>query len=153
MTYSKTQIGWIMIVFFTLIPLQLTYAYITSGPEHLPTEVYILLMAIMLGALSTFYKLKVTVDHGVIRLRYGLGLLNFRIKPSKIIKVDIINIPLYYGIGIRMTPVGYIYSVNGFKGVRITYQELKSNKEKVVIIGTNDPEGLKSYLAHGSTMF
>lgn len=52
-----------------------------------------------------------------------------------------------------MTPGGYIYSVNGFKGVRITYQELKSNKEKVVIIGTNDPEGLKSYLANGSTMF
>ena len=149
MNYQRSQTGWIMIILFTLIPVQISYSYFKQGPAQLPTSVYIVLMTIMIGVLLTFYKLKVTADQSAIRISFGIGLIKFNLKPLKLRKIEIITVPWYYGLGIRMTPQGMLYNVHGSKAVRITYQEDTAQNpanEKTVTIGTDDPQGLHDYL-------
>lgn len=150
MTYDKSQIGWTMIAVFTLIPAQISYTFFKDANSGMPFSIFIILIVIMLGALLTFYKLNVTVKNSVIKVSYGIGLVNFKIKPKEIKQVEIIKTPWYYGIGIRVTPKGMLYNVNGLTAVKIKYLEDgvdNSTKMKTVMIGTNDPRSLVAHLA------
>ena len=149
MNYERSQIGWIMIVLFTIIPMQISYSYFKQGPSQLPTLVYILLMILMIGALLSFYRLKINADQSSIRLSFGIGLIRLTIKPAIIKNTEIVAVPWHYGLGIRTTPMGMLYNVHGSKAVRITYQEVNHHhlaKDKTVTIGTDDPQGLYNFL-------
>jgi hypothetical protein len=149
MTYNKSQIGWTMIAVFTLIPLQISLTYFKQGQNNLPSLVYIILMVIMVAALLTFYKLKVKADHSSIKIIFGVGLVNFTIRPKAIEEVKIIETPWYFGLGIRVTPKGMLYNVHGLKAVQITYLEgnnQETDRLKTVTIGTRDPENFMNYL-------
>jgi hypothetical protein len=149
MTYNKSQIGWTMIAVFTLIPLQISYSFFKQGQTQLPLSVYIILMIVMIAVLLNFYKLTIKADQSTIQVIFGIGLLNFKIRPKKILKMEMVKTPWYYGLGIRVTPKGMLYNVHGLQAVEITYLDAKNFNSagmKTVMIGTRDPQNLLGYL-------
>lgn len=71
-------------------------------------------------------------------MSYGIGLIRIRFKIDKLEATQIIKTPWYYGLGIRVTPKGMLYNIQGSKAVEIKY--LGNGKSKSVMIGTAEPE-------------
>jgi hypothetical protein len=146
MKYEKSQTGWVMLILFSLIILNLTIAYLKqSGSRPLPLGAFLVLVVLFLTALLIFYRLKIRVDNNGLHVIYGIGLVHVKINPEKVFDVRIVKSPWYYGLGIRFTPKGMLYNVQGLTAVRLSYLE---GKNKTVTIGSNDPERLKSVLEH-----
>ncbi|MET1055518.1 MAG: hypothetical protein ABWY16_09435 [Pedobacter sp.] len=146
--YKNSQTGWLMLVLFTLIPIQITVSYLRLGQAHVPTTVFVILLVLFIGLIITFYKLTVKADKECIHLIYGLGLVHIRIRPQAVTEVKIVNTPWYYGYGIRFTPKGMLYNIQGSSAVQMTYLDSKTTngKLKTVMIGTNDASGLQKFL-------
>ena len=79
-----------------------------------------------------------------VRLKYGIGLISLKFKMDEVESLESIKTPWYYGLGIRITPKGILYNIQGLKAVRIHY--LKDGKSKKVMIGTDEPEELMKAL-------
>ena len=82
------------------------------------------------------------IENREIKIAYGIGMIRIRIRPEKIINVEKFKVPWYWGMGIRITPKGLLYSINGFQTVIIKY--IIKGKERTTLIGTQDPDDLKS---------
>jgi hypothetical protein len=146
MKYEKSQTGWVLVILFSLIILNLTIAYLKqSGSNPLPLNAFVALLVLFLTAILIFYRLKIRVDNNGLHVIYGIGLVHVKINPEKVFDVRIVKSPWYYGLGIRFTPKGMLYNVQGLTAVRLSYLQ---GKNKTVTIGSNDPERLKKVLEH-----
>jgi hypothetical protein len=146
MKYEKNQPGWVLVILFSLIILNLTIAYLKqSGSNRLPLNAFVALLVLFLTAILIFYRLKIRVDNNGLHVIYGIGLVHVKINPEKVFDVRIVKSPWYYGLGIRFTPKGMLYNVQGLTAVRLSYLQ---GKNKTVTIGSNDPERLKKVLEH-----
>jgi hypothetical protein len=146
MKYEKNQTGWVLVILFSLIILNLTIAYLKqSGSNPLPLNAFVALLVLFLTAILIFYRLKIRVDNSGLHVIYGIGLVHVRINPEKVFDVRIVKSPWYYGLGIRFTPKGMLYNVQGLTAVRLSYLQ---GENKTVTIGSNDPERLKKVLEH-----
>lgn len=142
--YQKTQIGWLMIIIFSLIIIHITLAYLLKiGDKPLSFNVYIILLSVFLLTFLTFYKLKIVVDSSSIHIIYGIGLVHIRIKPQKIHSVNVVKVPWIYGLGIRFTGKGMLYNIQGRDAVEISYFD---GKKKTVLIGNDNPLLLKDFI-------
>jgi len=92
--------------------------------------------AVTLSVLLLFSSLRVTVTEDRVNWQFGPGVLTFSTQVGDITHVEIVHPPLIYGIGIRVTPKGWLYNVSGGKAVAIT------TGKKTVQIGSDDPDGL-----------
>ncbi len=59
-------------------------------------------------------------------------------------RTEVIETPWFYSLGIRITPKGLLYNIQGFKVVRIEYSSI--GKNRFVMVGTPEPEQLKKAL-------
>ncbi len=144
MIYEKSQIGWALVVIFTLIIINITVAYLKQyGNNPLAFNAFIVLVVLFSTALLTFYKLTIRVDQAGVHVIYGMGLVHIKINPEKVLDVRVVKSPWYHGLGIRFTPAGMLYNIHGLTAVRLTYFK---GKTKRVTIGSNDPENLKKVL-------
>lgn len=145
MVYQKSQIGWFLIGLFSAVSVFLVLAYWYQwGTNPLPKIPFLMALAIQIVVLLLFYQLTITVNPSGIRIRYGIGLINISISMEKLLQVDAIKTPWYYGLGIRITPQGLLYNIQGSKAVRLVYQN--KSKKKTVMLGTTEPEVLKRVL-------
>jgi hypothetical protein len=145
MKYEKVQIGWFMILLFSIIIISLTICYLMKiGDSPLPLKVYLTLIISLVLVLLTFYRLKIRVDDSGINIIYGIGLVNVMIKPEKINLVSVIKTSWFSGFGIRITENGMLYNIQGQNAIEISY-ELKG-KNKTVQIGSNDILALKEFI-------
>ena len=88
-----------------------------------------------------FYKLTIQVYEGEIKLIYGIGLIQFRKTILAYDDVAEVKTPWYYGFGIRLTPMGWLYNIQGSQAIRLTY--IGADKiQKNIIIGTQFPNRL-----------
>ncbi|MEM1135923.1 MAG: hypothetical protein AAGI07_08780, partial [Bacteroidota bacterium] len=71
-------------------------------------------------------------------------LIRISFKIDRLEQAQIIKTPWYYGLGIRMTPEGMLYNIQGPKAVKIRY--LSNGRNKSVMIGTLEPEKLNKVL-------
>ncbi len=144
MRYEKKQIGWLAVIVFSIIILNITVAYLKqTGSNPLPLNAFIILLVIFSTALLIFFRLKIKVDDHGIHLIYGIGLVHININPENVFDARIVKSPWYYGLGIRYAKRGMLYNIQGLTAVRLTYFE---GKPKTVTIGSNDPENLKKVL-------
>ena len=90
------------------------------------------------------YKLTIRIVGRTIEVVYGIGIIKINIKIDTLHRVEVVRTPFYLGWGIRLTPKGWLYNINGFKAVRIVYE--RKGKNKTVMLGTLEPEYLKVYL-------
>lgn len=145
MSYKKTQIGWFFILtFFPLIVLMSLFYIKQWGNEPLTFSLFLFIAGLFLLILALFYQLKVEIEGKVLRLSYGIGLIRFRFAMDTLVETKVIKTPWYYGLGIRITPKGLLYNIQGRKAVEISY--LRDGKKKSFMVGSAEPEELKRAL-------
>lgn len=153
MNYKETQYGWFVIVVFLIIIVSMFFAYLEQWGTHpIPKTPFLIMEGLFISLFALFYKMTISIEEGVIRIIYGIGLIRIKIKPERVSDVEVLKIPWYWGAGIRITPYGWLYSLNGFKTVKIGFQ--KDGINKTILLGTPDPERLKTAIKHhfSSTM-
>lgn len=137
MTYSRTQIGHIMIILSVLCCLYF-YMMVKMG-NGFNAEIYWIFAAIIFSILS-FAWLTVTIDQQYLRIRFGYGLFFKRFLLSDIQQVSIVKNRWYHGWGIHYWMPGkfWIFNVSGFDAI-----ELTMNNGKKYRIGTDEPTTVK----------
>ncbi len=145
MKYKKSQIGWIAIMIFAPVIIFLYLAYANQwGNNPLPFVPFLVLAVLFVVICFMFYKLTVELDESTLKLTYGIGLIRIKFKIDELVRIEIIRTPWYYGLGIRITPKGMLYNIQGSKAVNIEYTS--NGKSKSVMVGTPEPEQLKKAL-------
>ena len=147
MKYKQSQFGWVVIILFTLLVAFLCLAYAFQwGNNPLSFIPFLTLSSIPVILGLMLYKLTVEVKGTTLRLSYGIGLISLKFEIDELEETENIRVPWYYGIGIRITPKGMLYSIHGWKALRIKYKS--KGKSKRVMVGTAEPELLKKLLEH-----
>ena len=131
--YEHTQIGYLLLVLYSVVILFVDYLNITVGYN----PISLLVLLIMLIVLALFATLTISVDDQMIRLQFGVGVIRKRFLLRDIETYQVVKNPWYYGWGIRYTPRGWLFNVSGFSAIEL---QMKSGKR--YRIGTDDPEGL-----------
>ena len=135
--YQKEQKSIMMTCIMVFIFLQgWAFYFLFSLPEGL----WICLGVVLFLALF-FNKLTVRVSNESIYLAFGIGLIHRRISLESIAKVDAVRNKWWYGYGIRYTPHGWLWNIQGLEAIEITYTNGKCFR-----IGTDDPENLLKVL-------
>ncbi|MEO9512305.1 MAG: hypothetical protein ABJN84_06390 [Flavobacteriaceae bacterium] len=147
MKYRKSQIGWIVILVFGLTIIFINVAQVNQGENNpfpfLVFRVFAFLF-VVIGLL--FYKLTVELIGSTLKLTYGIGLIRIKFHMDEMQRSEVIKTPWYWGLGIRMTPKGMLYNIQGSKAVKIEY--ISKGERKSVMVGTPEPEQLKKALDH-----
>jgi len=134
--YEHTQTGMLQIIAVLVIIVIILATTLLFGPLLIPLAVLLLLVITVL----CFATLTVTIEDGVVRIRFGpLGLVRREWPARDIVSVTVVTNPWYYGYGIRWTPHGPLYNVSGSHAIEIL---LVSGKK--VRIGTDEPEALSN---------
>ena len=140
MIYQNRQLAlWIFVMMFVFI------VYLIWIASTIDSWWFIWLWStftILLGAL--FWCLEVKVNADEILLSYGFGFINKKIQRQQILQVEVVRNAWWYGLGIRLTPHGWMWSISGLDAIELTYQD--GNKFR---IGTNQPQGLYQALIIG----
>ena len=140
MIYQNRQLAlWIFVMMFVFI------VYLIWIASTIDSWWFIWLWStftILLGAL--FWCLEVKVNADEILLSYGFGFINKKIQRQQILQVEVVRNAWWYGLGIRLTPHGWMWNISGLDAIKLTYQD--GNKFR---IGTNQPGELYQALITG----
>lgn len=138
MKYQRTQFSWMMTIIFSIVLIAIVASYVFTLGQH-PVDLtgLLILGTIMLLCLLTFYSLTVSIRQKSIHLRFGIGLIQFTIKPERITELQAVKVPFYAGTGIRITPTGMLYNIQGSNAVKLTFT--KGERTKTIRIGTDEP--------------
>ena len=71
---------------------------------------------ILLGALFGCLEVKVGTDG--IFLSYSFGLINKKIQRQQILQVEVVRYSWWYGLGIRLTPHGWMWNISGLDAIK-----------------------------------
>jgi len=143
--YQKTQYGIFLCIFLFVTQLFTLYsAYYQTDNNTIPFPISFIIFILLLIAIILFYKLNITIDNEKIEAKYGIGLLKKSILLNDI-NIDSIEnpkIPWYYGIGIRLTPKGWLWNIKFGHAIYIQ----NKNKTKTFLVGTDDYQTIKNIL-------
>lgn len=137
-SYRTEQIAWIFIAAALLFCLAAMSLIITAENEQTRSAAGIAVIALAASAL-VFHRMTVEVTAEEVAVRFGFGLIRKRFRLSDIRDSRPVRNRWYYGWGIRMTPVGWIYNVEGLDAVELSFRD-----GRAVRIGTAEPERLAS---------
>ncbi len=141
--YRKAQTGWLIIwIFIPVLILNYVLYHFQWGDRPLSLTPFVILTVTFIFIILLFYQLTVVIDGTVLKVVYGIGLIRLRFNMDQVIEVNAIKTPWYYGWGIRITPKGMLYNIQGSGAVAVRY--LKDRKERFVMIGSPEPEALKT---------
>jgi hypothetical protein len=137
-SYKNFQINWILLI--SMLAVTIFLAFQLKNPDK-PIPFFVLMSIELLFVLIPliFYGLTTIVNHDEIRLRFGIGIIQIKIKLSDIQTVAVVRNPWYYGIGIRLSPRGILYTAHGLDAVELRFK----NKRKIIRIGSSEPLILK----------
>ena len=124
--YKKTQYG-VLTYLMLLVMAFLTVSFILqTGKKPIPLVAYLILMLIFIIIILLFYKLTIIIDNDKIEAIFGIGLLKKSIKLNDIQSIENYKIPWYVGIGIRLTPKGWLWNVSTGNAILI-HNKTRSN--------------------------
>ncbi|MCA6470883.1 MAG: hypothetical protein IM571_09290 [Chitinophagaceae bacterium] len=86
------------------------------------------------------------IDSKSITISFCIGLIKKKILLDNIVAVRVVQNPWFWGWGIRMIPNGTLYNISGVKGIELKFK----NTDKIIRIGSKDPETLKSEIDNRS---
>ena len=143
--YRKSQYGWLLIIVVTGI---LCFLLLSSSnqwrDDDLPVLPFVLGFVFFTVILLLFYKLTVQIRGSQLRLLYGIGIVEIVFPIEELIHVEAIRTPWWWGLGIRITPKGMLYNIQGLRAVRIEY--ISKGKHKSAMVGSPEPEKLAQRL-------
>jgi len=132
--YKHTQIGYFLIGIVLILTIYFSYIIMITKEKSVLFSFLIVIIILFL-----FSTLTVIVNNNGVQIKFGVGLIHKEFNRNEILNSKIVRNKWYYGLGIRMTPTGWLYSVSGLDAVEI---EMKNGK--LYKIGTNEPEKLKN---------
>ncbi|QMU28068.1 hypothetical protein [Adhaeribacter radiodurans] len=139
--YKEFTIGWLIFVFVVPIQLLLTYLYLNNmGDRPMDINSYTIITLILVLVCLLFFGLTTTITSDLIVVSFGIGLIKKKIKLKRIMAVDIVQSPWYYGWGIRLIPNGTLYNMSGTDGVELKFND----SDQIIRIGTRNPLLLKN---------
>ncbi len=133
--YKHTQVGYLMLTIFIIIPVVLGPVMLIYG-FSIPGISVIIVDLIFLALFAT---LKVTIENDFIKICFGIGLISKKFALKDIVSCKAVKTPWYYGWGIRLTPRGWLFNVSGYDAV-----EIEMKNKKYYRIGTDVPSELES---------
>jgi hypothetical protein len=92
--------------------------------------------------LLIFYKLTISINDTHLSFKLGIGLVSRKYPFSDIKTCKPVRNSLFYGVGIRFLPDGWLYNVSGCYAIELTFKNRKSR----VRIGTDQPEEITSVI-------
>ncbi|ARN81647.1 hypothetical protein [Methylocystis bryophila] len=130
--YRHRQIGWTIIIV-------LGVATLFAGAADLaaPRSPALLVAAIMLLTGLIFSSLTIEVTPNELVWFFGPGLLKRRVARSEIAKAEPARNKWWWGWGVRLTPRGWLYNVDGLEAVEIAKKDGASFR-----LGTDEPQAL-----------
>jgi len=131
--YQHRQTGTVFLVLFAVV-LLFIMTVIDLGENlgwFLFTSGLLVTIALLFGSLT------VVISSDVLSCRFGVGLIRRRFALVDITAVSGVRNHWYYGWGVRLTPSGWMFNVNGLDAVEITLLSGKRFR-----IGTNEPQQL-----------
>lgn len=134
MPYKHTQVGYFII--FSMLFVIALIAIISFFTMWVPASIAV--VGFLFIALLLFYSLKVNIENELLELSFGVGIIRKKFKLADIKSVKIVKNHWYYGLGIRLLPDGWLYSVSGLNAV-----ELGLIQGEKIHIGTDEPEKLR----------
>lgn len=122
--YRHVQVGWFLIGSF--LAIEALFFFMSN-----------LVAAILASLIVIFGWLTVEVDDEKVSCLFGFGCPRKRIPLDDIASVEIVRNKWWYGFGIRLTPSGWMFNIQGLDAVMV---ERKSGKK--FRIGTDEPADL-----------
>jgi hypothetical protein len=136
-TKKYTQFGTFSVVISLPLLLLFTGLSIKSGLTNSPDfYVHLFIALSFLICLLIFYKLTIIISSTHVSFKMGIGLVSKSYNISDLIFCRQVTNSALNGIGIRMLPNGWLYSVTGLKAVELQFK----NRKSVIRIGTDRPE-------------
>jgi hypothetical protein len=132
-----TQFGTFSVI--ALLPILIVFGILsikTGINGSFEFTIMLLVALTFLICLLTFYKLTIKVSSTQVSFKMGVGLWHKSYKLSEIASCKPVKNAIFWGIGVRMLPNGWLYNVSGFKAIELRFK----NRTSVVRIGTNRPE-------------
>lgn len=137
MVYCRTQTASLVRVAGTLGAVALAAAAVQAPPSE---RWGLAVAAALTGAAAALLtSLTVVVDDEAVRWRFGPGLVRRSVPLDEVAAVAVVRPSPLHGWGIRWIPRGWLYRVGGLDAV-----ELRLHSGRRVVIGTDDPEGLRA---------
>lgn len=138
MEYKRRQYGSLTIG--SILILVAILASVSFAGEDLGDSTFRTISIVALALIGLlFMSLTVIVEPSCVRLIYGLGLIRRRIPMERIESAIPVRNSWWYGLGIRLTPHGWMWNIQGLDAVELTYVDGGRFR-----IGTADPEGLSA---------
>jgi hypothetical protein len=140
--YRHTQFGWAIVL--CVGPIGLAMVLAAAFWPHLALN--LLIGAAILGVgVVLFSTLTIAIEDGVLRASFGPGLIRKKVRLAEIAAVRAIPVRWWYGLGIHLTPHGWLYNVSGWKAIEIT---LRNGRR--FCLGTDEPEDLVKAIREAS---
>jgi hypothetical protein len=138
MTYRHKQVGyWILAI--VSVPVAASVAIgLVAGMGKGTTTILFLSLLIPLAAGVVFSTMSVAVDDTAVSWHFTGGIAKGRVPLEAIVSAEIVELPWFYGWGIRFTPRGTLYRVGGKSAVEVVTDKKRIN------LGSDDAEGLAS---------
>lgn len=138
--YREFTFGWLIFAFVVPIHLLLTYYYVNNiGDNPLGASEYFLITLVLILVCLLFYGLTTTISSEAILVSFGIGIVRKKIKLNRVVTVNSVKTPWYYGWGIRLIPNGTLFNISGTDGVELKFNDTG----RIIRIGTKDSLKLK----------
>lgn len=141
--YRHRQIGWKLIAGTLLgfgVAIGMTFALSPATRAAAPWLLYALYGLLALG-LALYSTLTVEVDAEEVRVRFGIGVYRRTVPLADVVRSEVVRTRLWWGVGLRWTPAGWLYNIGGREAVR-----LELARERPVMIGSDEASRLKSVI-------
>jgi hypothetical protein len=102
----------------------------------------LIIVCVLFGAMT------IEINDRLLKVVFGIGIIRKTVALQDIDRCSIVEIPWYYGWGIRLTPCGWLYRLSGSKGVLVT---MKTGKQ--FQIGLMDPLPLQQAVTVATSRF
>lgn len=139
--FVQTGTTTIVILVVALI-ICMVLAFVAAFESPVAGVIMIFATLTILFALSTFYRMTIGLNDEMLFFKMGIGLVKRSYPLSTITSCKPIQSNMLYGIGIRMIPGGWLYSVSGFSTIELTF----NNKKTKIRIGTDKAEMLAAII-------
>ena len=135
--FYKEQQSWPL--WMSLPILGLAIALLATLGVHVASMIVVsvfLIVGFLFGGLTT------KVGPESVTLSFGVGIIKKSISLENIEAAEAVRNSWWYGFGIRLTPHGWMWNMNGLSAVESTYKTGKKFR-----IGTKNPEELLEALS------
>jgi hypothetical protein len=134
-----------MIIIMPLLSLYMALSYYYQwGDKPLTETSTLIIVVVFLLIMLTFYNLTVSIKGRIVELKFGIGLIKFKLHIDQLHEASTLRTKWWYGWGIRFTPHGMLYNIYGRDAVKIKFTG--KGKTKNVLIGTPEPEELLKHI-------